>query len=841
VLFTKSDLAEATSVPPTSDPLGNKHGKDPDDAILGTVRALVSAKQLLEARSFALRLADHPATRDAGRIGAAIVASKNRLIDLAAAYLRLVPDEKALTLAPTEWYQVQFNMDPDAALKHFRDSAERHFPSATWVLVIKSSLRHGLPGPAAELCRLFLENPAHAYEECQADRANIQFIDDFLRARQEPDSSSRKGGQSDVTVGIWDSAQPDIAGPSADLGIHLESVLLLLRLRRVASLAPGKAGLARALQRIGGPDNELATRDEPRHQVRIVAVPRYAPREQDVPRLTWTVYHGRFGQKVLGARPPFPVASNIRPIFFGFELADLNSDPGMMTILRKCGPVGCADWATTYAMLSQGVEAFLSGPLANLATPLSSGYLNSAGVAGDTDMSGLVSSDPGRKNLVRAQQKSARLRSSPMSSNLETALEYLQTLETAEAVSTPHPETHAIRRALGLEVHYAPPGRSITTAAPADESPEAGRPPASVSIPLDAVLEKISSGADEAAVYETWSRATAALVAEAWRRYDRPPVVPPTGFDVESISSVLRENTVHAGKAEVRQAPATVHVAMACDANLFGQLAVAIGSLQRGTDRKLQIHLLCRGLGPDNFKFLASLFPEIAFDFIPCDSVDYGNVLSTGGHLTVSSIDRLLLPALLRGTPKVVYLDVDLLVLADVGKLFDIDLKSVPLAACSATADWSKSGYGHLGAVAQRLGPTRSEELKHLMLRIHRKDFLAFNSGVLVLNLEQMRSDNFCARFLGYLSYFDMTDQDVLYCYTGGNWRALHPTWNCIPSQVYVSRPLIVHWAGPAKPWQDLRMPYQGAWCELVQDLAAQAAACGLDAAPIGELAQAAI
>ncbi|MCU1515501.1 MAG: hypothetical protein JWQ75_222 [Pseudarthrobacter sp.] len=806
------------------------HRSDITDAVVATVRELVATKHPVEARSLSLHLTGSRTTLDAGRICAAIVASGNRLNDLAKVYLEMVPEAMALKYASTEWYKVQFETDASAAFEHFKANLSRSYPSSTWICVIRNGIIRGRWAEVRDLCSLFLEK-CNSIDGCtKADVAGVQFVRDYFNARIATDQRSPEAPLAAVRFGVWDARQPDNTGPSADLGLHLETLVILDRIAETAALETADSELAAVLERRipAGADGPTGI-----PTVEIVPVWRYMPDKAAYSGPIWTVYHGSFAGKVFGAPQPFPSAESLSPIFWGFHVEDMSvGDPHMLAVLKAAGPVGCRDWTTTYWLLGRGIDAFHSGPVASLAQ----GAGQPDGEAAEslhTELPGLISRTAGNQQVIKAQQKSAHVRSASIGANVATAAGYFDQIRRAKEVLTPHLETFGICTALGIEVVYTPPRSGGAGGPDAGISSRVDPPSGQSSTPLESTLELICSGAGKEAVYSHWQSATAALVLEAKQRFARTMLLPKPGFDVQAAIQELQQQTLRARPAGWEESTGAVQVAMACDSNLFGQLAAAIGSIRRSSGRRLHIHLLARGLRPADFDYLAALFPDVAFDFIPCDGVNYGNVMQTSRYITVSTIDRLLLPSLLETRSKIVYLDVDLMVLSDVGQLFDISLKSIPLAACSATADWSKSGFNHLVSVSQRLAPKRAAELKHYMLRTHHRDFLAFNAGVMVLNLEQMREDNFCERFLGHPGYFDMNDQDVLYSYAGGNRRELHPSWNCIPSHVYGARPKIVHWAGPAKPWHALRMPYQNAWFDLVGNVAAAAAGKGLDPSPL--------
>ena len=94
------------------------------------------------------------------------------------------------------------------------------------------------------------------------------------------------------------------------------------------------------------------------------------------------------------------------------------------------------------------------------------------------------------------------------------------------------------------------------------------------------------------------------------------------------------------------------------------------------------------------------------------------------------------------------------------------------------------------------------------------------NSGVLLLNLAQMRVENTAQQLVDYARahpHQDYPDQDALNVVCRGRWLHLHPRWNAqstffqlkdadlpLPAtQVHETRaqPALVHYIGPHKPW----------------------------------------
>ena len=170
-------------------------------------------------------------------------------------------------------------------------------------------------------------------------------------------------------------------------------------------------------------------------------------------------------------------------------------------------------------------------------------------------------------------------------------------------------------------------------------------------------------------------------------------------------------------------------------------------------------------------------------------------------EFTVAMWFRILLPELLADTERVLYLDVDTLVVDDLGPLWRTDLSG-----------------SYVGAVTNVLMPHHRHRPGELGL----SDDAYFNSGVLLMNLEAMRADGCTQAIADYAAAGGPTlawpDQDALNVVLGGRRTPLHPRWNAMNSLQFPwaadvfgedvvrearERPAIRHFEGPGqnKPW----------------------------------------
>ena len=87
-----------------------------------------------------------------------------------------------------------------------------------------------------------------------------------------------------------------------------------------------------------------------------------------------------------------------------------------------------------------------------------------------------------------------------------------------------------------------------------------------------------------------------------------------------------------------------------------------------------------------------------------------------------------------------------------------------------------------------------------------------FNAGILVLDLDRMRADDFTAWSLHAAATYGLNDQDLLLAYVGGDRTELDPRWNSWPSMEVVDDPAVVHYVGAGKPWSPTITPGQEVW-----------------------------
>lgn len=190
-----------------------------------------------------------------------------------------------------------------------------------------------------------------------------------------------------------------------------------------------------------------------------------------------------------------------------------------------------------------------------------------------------------------------------------------------------------------------------------------------------------------------------------------------------------------------------------------------------------------------------------------------GYDLYVRGHFSVETYYRLLLPEMLLYYDKVVYLDVDMIVLEDLAALYDTDVEGFLLAAA-----YDPDTAGLYNGFQQDKKVYMDKELAL------EDPYRYFQAGTLVMNLRAFR-ETFTTREIldvAVSKKWQLLDQDILNCLCEHRVKELDMSWNVMydyagirinkiirlaPEWLYLAyqearkHPKIIHYAGPEKPW----------------------------------------
>lgn len=238
-------------------------------------------------------------------------------------------------------------------------------------------------------------------------------------------------------------------------------------------------------------------------------------------------------------------------------------------------------------------------------------------------------------------------------------------------------------------------------------------------------------------------------------------------------------------------------VVLACDKAYAMPLATTLRSIVESnrSGSPLEFHVLTDGF-PENMQ-------KRVFDSLPVGSASINWVtidlkpfedFATLSHISKITYARFLIPEIFPSSvSKVLYLDADILVLGDLGPLWETDLEG-----CVA------------GAVLDRWDQRIKDDNPGLEMVPRVQNY--FNAGVLLIDLDRWRKERISEKALQYLNHNPQSlfsDQDALNVACDGLWKRLDSRWNChdidekcISAFDYPEWPPIVHFAARKKPWK---------------------------------------
>ena len=248
-----------------------------------------------------------------------------------------------------------------------------------------------------------------------------------------------------------------------------------------------------------------------------------------------------------------------------------------------------------------------------------------------------------------------------------------------------------------------------------------------------------------------------------------------------------------------------IPVVLATDENYLPYVKVLVNSIAANTKSgNVDVIVLCGEIGKDALAAAERECPSSGR--LSVRFVDIGDAAGKAGladfaparHLTRGALYRLLLPDLLANYKKVVYLDVDVVVLGDIGELYDIDIGDDFMGAVT---DWGAQ-------MALPLNPGYEEWARgHGFTEWH--DYV--NAGILLMNLDAFRRDLSVDRLVSLAcSSKWLFDQDALNILCKGRIRRIDPRWNIQVTRngyrrqaglLRAGEPFAIHYAGRQKPW----------------------------------------
>ena len=189
-------------------------------------------------------------------------------------------------------------------------------------------------------------------------------------------------------------------------------------------------------------------------------------------------------------------------------------------------------------------------------------------------------------------------------------------------------------------------------------------------------------------------------------------------------------------------------------------------------------------------------------EFVNRDLFDKSLKNSAVTHASPEAYYRLYISNLFPQYNKALYLDTDLIVCEDLTELYNTNLENLYVGAVSEQKFFFKSVLVFNGK------KIKAEDYLKNKLHIFNKTY--FNSGVLLLNLEEMRKNNIHEKsFDFFVNNYPLAycDQCVLNSVLNSKVKLLDRKYNVYSRFGYFSDTItnIIHFTGPNKPWNSCK------------------------------------
>ena len=246
-----------------------------------------------------------------------------------------------------------------------------------------------------------------------------------------------------------------------------------------------------------------------------------------------------------------------------------------------------------------------------------------------------------------------------------------------------------------------------------------------------------------------------------------------------------------------------IPVCFATDDNYVPFLAVAITSLldNASKDNFYRIFVLTTHLKQENIDSILKHKTEnssIEFISLAKELDKVQNMFHLRDYYSKETYYRIFIPNLFPQYNKVLYLDCDITVLADVSELYNTSIHGYYVAAATEEVMQTFEVFGNY--VEQADG-------------INRKDY--FNAGILLINCRRWRNNLIAERFVDLLNRYKfrvVQDEDYLNVLCKSNVKRIHLGWNktSYKNDDFDDKDLkIIHWKITWRPWKYKNVLYE--------------------------------
>lgn len=602
-----------------------------------------------------------------------------------------------------------------------------------------------------------------------------------------------------TTFGILSYGNPGHS--SCNIGDHVQSIAMLGQLIEAGARPVGSASpfASNALSVLGGTERGRGTGAE------LLSIDRDDLATPVSQGPIWVPVFGWFGHPRFGRRHQLDLPETVRPLFVSFHVAQEGIlTPENIAVFKRHEPIGCRDYTTARILRAYGVRSFFSGCVTSTLGTL---YRRSADASGNY-VAGYHANKAAVPDGYRfVAHLIPELRTMSFEAALAAADALLKTYAAAKVVKTDLLHCYMPCRAIGTPVEFRArlPG-DIRFEGLVDASNDDLQRMRDRFATFRSVVALILSGASSDEVYRQWSKVWADEEAATTRYLEQTRSALPDGalLLADAVKRVRRHEIAPA-------AAAGVTVCFAVDETHLAPLRTTVRSVVASASLPVNVVVLGRGFSREAVATRLDGAGCAGVTHIDCSDVSYGTV-NVPRAAAPSSLDPLLLPALLADHNKAIYLDIGVAVRKDIAALWTFELGSAPVAARIAADKEFRRGLILSMGIAERFNAEDATSLRAYLARSGPVDWPVFDTGVLVMDLAKLRAARAAESALAIVKAWRLGARFVMNMLLRDTIAELPPAWNHFPMREMVTDPAIVHYADATKPWEGQNVLLGGEW-----------------------------
>ena len=247
-----------------------------------------------------------------------------------------------------------------------------------------------------------------------------------------------------------------------------------------------------------------------------------------------------------------------------------------------------------------------------------------------------------------------------------------------------------------------------------------------------------------------------------------------------------------------------IHIVCATDENYAPFASIMMKSVLEHTSSFVNFYVLDGGIKKRTKSLIAKdlkKYPNKCIQYIDMAKYDLDRFPNVK-HYSLNAFSRYFIPKFLPNVQRILYLDVDIVVVKDIAELYNYNLDNFPIGAI--LEDFYEGNYTTL---KQKIWPDWQGKDQY------------FNSGVLLMDTTKLNKMNFTEKAVNLtIQLFDKLscpDQDVLNILFENNFKKLDYHFNFMPDHIHYLRekhpdllsinPVVIHYTA-TKPWKDISL-----------------------------------